>query len=217
VTVLDVRGLGVRRAGRRVLADVGLRAARGEIVALVGANGAGKSSLLAAIAGVLAPDRGAILIEGASVWGAERERLRARRALGYVPESADPPGHLTCDEVLALVAAVKAAPPLDAALRDRLGLAAIAGSRIDRMSLGQRRRAVLGAALVATPAILVLDEPDNGLDPAGAEMLVALLRERAADGAAVVIASHDEGLVDKLGARSVILDGGRVVDPSGSS
>jgi ABC-2 type transport system ATP-binding protein len=215
--VLAVRGLGVRRSGRRVLAGIDLDAAGGEIVALVGANGAGKSTLLAAIAGALAPDRGAVLVAGASVWGAERERRRARRALGYVPEAADPPGHLTGDEVVALVAAVKAAPGLDPELRARLGLATTAGTRIDRMSLGQRRRVCLGAALVGEPALLALDEPDNGLDPGGVETLVALLRERAESGAAVVIASHDAGLLDRLGARRVVLDGGHVMDPAGSS
>ena len=218
--IAEVRGLGVRRAGRRVLDAIDLSAERGEIVALVGANGAGKSTLLAAIAGVLAPDRGAVLVGGASVWGAERERRRARGSIGYVPEAADPPGHLTGEEVLALVAAVKQAAPLDAAVRARLALepdGAIARARIDRMSLGMRRRACLGAALVGEPALLVLDEPDNGLDPAGVDTLLALLRERAEAGAGVVIASHDAGLVDRLGARRVTLAGGRVVDPAGSS
>jgi ABC-type multidrug transport system ATPase subunit len=217
VSVLEVRGLGVRRGRRRVLADVSLAAARGELVALVGANGAGKSTLLGAIGGVLAPDRGAVTVDGASVWGAERDRRRARRAIGYVPEAADPPGYLTCDEVLALVAATKRAPALAPALRDRLGLDPIADVRIDRMSLGQRRRACLGAALVGDPALLVLDEPDNGLDPSGADTLVAVLRERAQAGAAVLIASHDAALVDRLGARRVHLADGRVVDPAGSS
>ncbi|HTJ44937.1 MAG TPA: ABC transporter ATP-binding protein [Kofleriaceae bacterium] len=215
--ILDVRDLGVRRGERRVLSAIDVRVERGTIAALVGANGAGKSTLLAAIAGVLAPDRGAVLVGGASVWGAERERRRARAQLGYVPEAADPPGHLTCDEVLALVAAVKRSAPIEPAVRARLGLGAIANVRIDRMSLGQRRRACLGAALVGAPALLVLDEPDNGLDPAGAETLVSLLRERAEAGAAVVIASHDAGLVEKLGARPIELAGGRVVDPAGSS
>jgi ABC-type multidrug transport system ATPase subunit len=218
--ILRASGLGVRRAGRRVLADIDLSADRGELVALVGANGAGKSSLLAAIAGVLAPDRGAVLVNGASVWGAERERRRARAALGYVPEAADPPGHLTGEEVLALVAAVKRTAPLDAAVRARLALeagGAIAHARIDRMSLGMRRRACLGAALTGSPSLLVLDEPDNGLDPGGVDTLVELLRERAQAGAAVLIASHDAGLVDRLGAGRVALAEGRVVDPAGSS
>jgi ABC-type multidrug transport system ATPase subunit len=169
---------------------------------------------------VLAPDRGAVLVGGASVWGAERERRRARRAIGYVPEAADPPGHLTGDEVLALCAAVKGSAPLDGALRGRLALdpgGAIAVARIDRMSLGMRRRACLGAALVGDPALLVLDEPDNGLDPGGVDTLVAILRERAETGVAVVIASHDASLVDRLGARRVELADGRIRDPAGSS
>jgi len=189
---------------------VSLATAAGEIVGVVGPNGAGKSTLLAAVAGVLAPDRGAVLVGGASVWGAERERRRARRALGYVPEAADPPGHLTGAEVWALVAAVKGAPPLAADLRARLGLEPLAASRVDRMSLGQRRRTCLGAALVGDPGLLVLDEPSNGLDPDGVQTLAELLAERAAAGVAVIFSSHDGGLLDRLEARRVALAAGRL-------
>ena len=208
--VLVVEDLGVRRAGRRVLDGVRLAAAAGEVVGIVGPNGAGKSTLLAAIAGVLAPDRGAVLVGGASVWGAERERRRARRTLGYVPEAADPPGHLTGAEVLALVAAIKGAPPLAADLRARLGLEPLGAARVDRMSLGQRRRTCLAAALIGDPALLVLDEPSNGLDPGGALALAGLLAERAAGGVAVIFSSHDGGLLERLGARRVALAAGRL-------
>ena len=91
---LAIDSLSVRRGGRTVLDDISLEAAAGEIVGIAGKNGCGKSTLLLCIAGVLAPHRGRIAISGASVWGTHRERLRARRALGYVPEGADPPGFL---------------------------------------------------------------------------------------------------------------------------
>jgi ABC-type multidrug transport system ATPase subunit len=202
---LEVDAIGVRRAGRRVLAALSLQVAAGEVVGVVGPNGAGKSTLLAVIAGALAPTEGAVLIERASVWGPERERRRARRMLGYVPEAADPPGHLIGDEVLALVAAIKGVPGLDRAVRTRLGIDPIAAVRIDRMSLGQRRRTCLAAALVGDPLLLVLDEPDNGLDPAGAILLAEVIRERASAGVTVVVASHDDALLDQIGARRVPL------------
>ncbi|MCE9577094.1 MAG: ATP-binding cassette domain-containing protein [Deltaproteobacteria bacterium] len=205
MTRLVVHKVGVRRAGRRVLSGLSLSVEAGEIIGIVGPNGTGKSTLLAIIAGALPPDDGAVLIDGHAVWGPQRERRKARGLLGYVPEAADPPGHLIGDEVLALVAAVKGSEPLAPAVRTRLGIDPIAAVRIDRMSLGQRRRTCLAAALVGAPALLVLDEPDNGLDPAGAILLADLIREQASAGVAVVLASHDDALLEAIGARRVPL------------
>jgi ATPase subunit of ABC transporter with duplicated ATPase domains len=106
--------------------------------------------------------------------------------------------------VIALVAAVKRAS-LAEPVRAALGIDEIAAQRVDRMSLGQRRRTCLAAALVGAPSLLVLDEPSNGLDAAAIDTLVALLGERRAAGAAVVLASHDRELLDRLGARVVEL------------
>jgi ABC-type multidrug transport system ATPase subunit len=119
---LAIDALSARRGGRVVLADVTLAVAAGEIVGIVGKNGCGKSTLLLCVAGVLAPHDGRIAISGASVWGAHRERLRARRALGYVPEGADPPGFLLRGELWALVAATRGCALPTPALCDALGL-----------------------------------------------------------------------------------------------
>lgn len=199
--VLRVAGLTVRRGGRTIVADLDLAVAPGEIVGLVGRNGCGKSTLLAAVAGVLAPHEGTIAVADASVWGSARERARARRALGYVPEGADPPGFLVGAELWALCAASRGAAPPSPALREALGLDELRATPIERMSLGQRRRACLGAALLGPPALLVLDEPDNGLDALRLDALTALLRAHAAEGGACVLASHDAALLDQLAAR----------------
>ena len=197
--ILVVDDLAVRRGGRMVLDGLSLSADAGEVVGVVGPNGAGKSTLLAVIAGVLPRDRGLVQI-GGDLAGT----VAAQHRLGYVPEAANPPGHLTCDEVIALVAAIKRASLEDAA-RAALGVDELAGQRVDRMSLGQRRRTCLAAALVGAPALLVLDEPSNGLDAGGVDTLVELLAARRAAGAAVVLASHDAELLDRLGARRVEL------------
>lgn len=198
---LVVEAVSVRRGGRVVLADVSLEVAAGEITGVVGKNGCGKSTLLMAIAGVLAPRAGRIVVSGAAVWGTHRERLRARRALGYVPEGADPPGFLRGDELWALVAATRGCPPPTPELCGALGLDELRDAPIERMSLGQRRRACLGAALLGPPDLLVLDEPDNGLDAKRLDALVALVRAHAAAGGASLCASHDAALLDQLGAR----------------
>ncbi|MDQ3340912.1 MAG: ABC transporter ATP-binding protein, partial [Myxococcota bacterium] len=97
--MLRVDSLAVRRGGRTIIEDISLAAAPAEIVGVVGKNGCGKSTLLTCIAGVLPPRDGVVEIDGASVWGSHAERTRARAALGYVPEAADPPGFMTGAEL----------------------------------------------------------------------------------------------------------------------
>ena len=199
--ILSVDQVSIRRGARVIIDDVSLAAEAGEIVGLVGKNGCGKSTLIMAIAGVLAPRSGRITVSGASMWGASRERIRARRALGYVPEGADPPGFLRGEELWAMVAAARGAPPPSQFLIDALGLDELREVALERMSLGQRRRACLGAALLGPPSLLVLDEPDNGLDVKRLAALVDLLKAHAASGGACLLASHDGALLDQLGAR----------------
>ncbi len=233
----------IKRGARVVVHQRSLEVEAGEIVGLVGANGCGKSTLLSCIAGVLAPHDGRIEIaprggtvgDGATtsgtapranVWGSARQRAIARRALGYVPEGADPPGFLRAEELWALCAASRgvAAPVVrdvgavgstadevvaagdgtwSDALVTALGLDEVASLTLDRMSLGQRRRACLGAALLGPPALLVLDEPDNGLDAQRLATLVTLVRDHAATGGATILASHDAAWLEQLGARRV--------------
>lgn len=203
---LVVERLSVKRGGRTVISGFELAVKTGEIVGLVGKNGCGKTTLLSAIAGVLAPADGRITLDGASVWGAKTERQRARHALGYVPEAADPPGFLLGSELWSLCAAARDAGPPSQALRDALGLDELRDIALERMSLGQRRRACLGAALVGPPPLLVLDEPDNGLDAKRLDAIVNLLKDHAANDGATVLASHDASLLEQLGARIVTMN-----------
>jgi ABC-type multidrug transport system ATPase subunit len=203
--ILHVERLRVKRGGRVVLDELELRAEAGEVVGIVGKNGCGKSTLLMTVAGVLAPSDGRVRIDGASVWGVARERVRARKSLGYVPEGADAPGFLLGGELWALCAASRGTEPPSSELVERLGLDELRDLALERMSLGQRRRAVLGAALLGPPKLLVLDEPDNGLDARRVDALIAVVREHAAAGNASIVATHDAALLEQLGARVVAL------------
>jgi ABC-type multidrug transport system ATPase subunit len=201
--ILVVERLTVKRGDRLVIDELALTASHGELVGIVGKNGCGKSTLLMAVAGVLAPRDGRIGIAGANVWGTTRDRVAARRALGYVPELADPPGFLLAGELWALCAAARSVGAPSAELVDRLGLDELRELALDRMSLGQRRRACIAAALLGAPALLVLDEPDNGLDARRLDALEALLRAHAAAGGAALVATHDAALLERLRARIV--------------
>jgi ABC-2 type transport system ATP-binding protein len=205
--ILAVDSLHKRYGARVVLAGASLAVAPGELVTLLGDNGTGKSTLLAIVAGVLAPDAGTITLAGQALTPARRTALRQ---LGYAPESLAAPGELALDELVHLVAALRQAPLPDHALVDRLGLTDCFAVPLAALSLGQRRRALLLCALLGPPPLLVLDEPDAGLDADGVTVLVGLLGEHAAHGGGALIVSHDPELPDRLGARRLRLKGGRV-------
>jgi ABC-type multidrug transport system ATPase subunit len=207
--VLNVEQVCKWLGGRRVVDDVSFDCVGGDAVAVMGPNGAGKSTLLAMLGGVLAPDKGAIIIDGHSIVG---RRARSRHRLGYVPEAANPPAHLRVSELLRLVSALKAAPVLDETMQERLGIDEVAHQRIGSLSLGERRRACLGAALTGAPALLVLDEPTNGLDDAGVVELASVLVERRDAGVAIIVATHDATFAASLDAKTLRLRAGRVVD-----
>lgn len=216
--VLSVEDLAVMRGRRRIISGLSLQVADGEIVALVGDNGCGKSTAMGAVAGLFRPRQGQVRIDGHDVWGPARQRQAARRALGYLPEGGEGGegsggaggvgshalGFLDGSELWALVAAARGAQPPSPELSAALGLPELAARKLGQMSLGQRRRAYLAAALLGPPRLLVLDEPDNGLDAARLDALTALLLAHRAHGA-VLLASHDPALVERLGARVVKL------------
>jgi ABC-2 type transport system ATP-binding protein len=182
-----------KRFGGRTVLDRESLSLDGGALAVTGPNGCGKSTLLRIVAGVIAADAGFVTIGGDAV-----PAPPALARIGYVPEGGDPPEHLTVRELLALVAALKRAPrPAEPAM----GAGELLHARIGSLSLGQRRRACLAAAMIGQPWLLVLDEPENGLDAAGAGELVDLLRRHVAGEGAVLLASHDEALLDAIGCR----------------
>ena len=203
--IAKLERLVVRRGGRTIIDELDLEVAPGELVGIVGKNGCGKSTLLMAVAGVLAPTDGRVVIDGASVWGVSGERIRARKALGYVPEAADPPGFLLAGELWAVCAASRGTDAPAPSLIETLGLDELREVAIERMSLGQRRRTCLAAALLGPPKLLVLDEPDNGLDGKRLDALVELLKQHASAKLGALVATHDRELLERIGARVVAL------------
>ncbi|MFF5936574.1 ATP-binding cassette domain-containing protein [Streptomyces sp. NPDC012508] len=209
--LVDVRALGVRRGRVEALRRVELKVDAGETVALMGRNGAGKSTLLNALVGIVPPTSGTALVAGHAPHRTDpREMIRH---VGLVPQ--EPRDLLYADTVGAECAAADAdtgaAPGTCRALVSEL-LPGVADDTHPRdLSEGQRLALALAVVLTGRPPLLLLDEPTRGLDYAAKARLVAHLRELAAAGHAIVLATHDVELAAELAHRVVILAGGEVV------
>jgi putative ABC transport system ATP-binding protein len=196
------------------LRGVSLEVAMGEIVAVSGPSGSGKSTLLACLAGLEEPDGGVVLVAGERMTRRpeeERAALRAR-AVGILLQSANLVEHLSVADNVRLqqhVARTRSASVAE--LLRAVGLERRARSYPDQLSGGEAARAGLAVALAANPAVLLADEPTGDVDPATEELLLALLRERAALGAGALIATHSE-VIARHADRVVRLRDGRVVD-----
>jgi len=218
VTVVSVRDLEVVLGGRRVLEGVTLDVARGEFVALVGPNGAGKTTLLRSVLGVLHPAGGTVRVRDLSP-------RRARSSIGYVPQRHEFAWDFPIDVDHAVLSGrtgllgIRRRPGVEdwrAVTRalERVGLVELRRRPVGELSGGQRQRVLVARALAVDPDLLLLDEPYTGLDLPTQELLAVLFGQLAADGHAIVMATHD-----LLGAltgcsRLVLLD--RVVVADGT-
>ncbi|MFC8196183.1 ABC transporter ATP-binding protein [Streptomyces sp. NPDC057298] len=208
-----VEGLAVRRGRTEVLHDVTLSVAPGETVALMGRNGAGKSTLLSALVGLVPPAAGTVRVGGVQPHRTAPPELVRR--VGLVPQ--EPRDLLYADTVAGECAAADtdagAGPGTCRALVSEL-LPGIGDATHPRdLSEGQRLTLALAVVLTARPPLILLDEPTRGLDYAAKSRLVTLLRSLAAEGHAIVLATHDVELAAELSHRVVILaDGEPVAD-----
>lgn len=213
--LISVRGLTLRRGRTEVLHGVDLDIAAGEFVAVVGANGAGKTSLIQALAGVIPPPRGTVLVGGLDVARADARTLTSH--VGFVFQNPEHQfiAHTVFDEVAHGLRRQhlpeEEVRERTVALLRRFGLQQRADAHPFLLSGGQKRRLSVGTALVAGAPVLVLDEPTFGQDRARADELLALLRELNSEGTTVIVVTHDMQLVTEYAHRTVVLADGRVV------
>jgi energy-coupling factor transport system ATP-binding protein len=213
--LISVRGLTLTRGRSTVLHDIDLEVQRGDFVAVVGANGAGKTSLVQAIAGVVPPPRGTVHLDGLDVGRADARTLTSR--IGFVFQNPEHQfvAHTVFDEV-AHGLRLRGLPDTEVrerteALLERFGLTAKAGTHPFLLSGGQKRRLSVGTALVAGAPVLALDEPTFGQDRARADELLGLLRELNRDGTTILVVTHDMQLVAEYADRMVVMAEGRVL------
>lgn len=206
MTAVSVRDLRKDYGSVRALRGLSLEVGAGEIYGLLGPNGAGKTTALEILEGYRAPTAGTVTVLG----GVPGHRsIRARTGILLQQSAADP--YLTVAETLRMVAGWYPDPrPIDEMLA-AAGLSDLAGSRVKRLSGGQRRRLDLAVALVGRPDLLFLDEPTTGFDPVARREAWAALRVGVDDGMTVLLSTHDleeaRALCDRIG----VVAGGRLV------
>ncbi|MCA8975436.1 MAG: ABC transporter ATP-binding protein [Planctomycetes bacterium] len=215
-TAISVQQLCVRFRGRGpsgevvALQPLDLEIERGRITGILGPNGSGKTTLLRVLAGLLRPTSGT-----ATVAGLAPGDPALQRRLAFQPAGSLPLGVLSAREYLAWVGARLGLDNRDSDARaarwlERLDLADTGRRWLRTFSTGMEKRLALAAALLGDPEILLLDEPTSGLDPFGSEAVIAILRERAAAGTTVVMASHHLLEVEELCNEVLVLYRGAV-------
>jgi len=205
---LRVRHLAKAYGRLEAVQDLSFAVHPGEVVGLLGPNGAGKTSAIECIAGLRQPDGGEILIGG--IDAASNRRL-ANRRLGIALQATGLQDQITPREAIHLFAALYVVTPEADDLLDRFGLAAKADARFATLSGGQRQRLALALAFINDPAVLILDEPTVGLDPAIRAELHEHIAAMRRDGRAILLATHDMQEAQALCDRLLVIHQGRLV------
>lgn len=207
--ILEVKNLEVRYGLKKAVDDLSFSLSPGESVGLLGANGAGKSSTLKAVLGMLRPAKGEI-----RTLGARPGSFASFEKLGFVPEEGGPPDYLNGKEYLHFISDLKNPTKRnnDSEVNELLAWFELEPKKpIRDYSKGMKRRLMLAQAFVGTPDLIILDEPLNGLDPLMIIKLRNRLNEKRDKGTALLYSSHILSEVEKCCSRALILKEGKLV------
>jgi len=214
--VISLRGVSAELGSRPVLRGIDLTVHRGEVVALLGANGSGKSTAIRTVIGQVPVSAGEI-----ELFGTERARFRDWGRVGYVPQRTTAAGGVPAT-VTEIVASGRLSRTRFGVLRradhaavrralDLVGMADRAKDSVNELSGGQHQRVLIARALAPEPELLIMDEPMAGVDLASQEVLARTLREQVAAGATVLLVLHELGPLEPLIDRAVVLRDGCVL------
>jgi ABC-2 type transport system ATP-binding protein len=210
VPVLEIDQVSKRYGDVVALQELSFQIRGGELFGFVGSNGAGKTTAMRIILGVLAADSGQVRWQGAPI------TFETRRRIGYLPEERGLYPKMRVGEQLEYLAELHgmgahAARHAAGQWIDRLGLSDRRRDEVQKLSLGNQQRVQLAAALVHDPEVLVLDEPFSGLDPVAVDLMAQVLRDSADQGVPVLFSSHQLELVERICDRVGIVADGRMV------
>lgn len=208
--MLEIRGVSKRFGAVQALDDVTFAVRPGEVFGFVGSNGAGKTSTMRIVLGVLSADRGDVAWKGSEV------DTDVRRRIGYMPEERGLYPKMKVGEQLTYLARLHGLGSAEAAVAvehwtDLLDIGHRLGDEVQKLSLGNQQRVQLAAALTHDPEVLVLDEPFSGLDPTAVEVMSEVLRSKADAGVPVIFSSHQLELVERVCDRVGIVAAGAMV------
>jgi branched-chain amino acid transport system ATP-binding protein len=212
--MLALRSLSCRYGAVRALDDVTLRVDAGEIVTLIGANGAGKSTALRAVAGLVAPESGDILFEGASIARTPAHKIAAR-GIALVPEGRAIFANLTVRENLEMGGYLRTRAEILAGLEHAFALFPRLKERLQQnagtLSGGEQQMLAIGRALMAKPRLLLLDEPSLGIAPLLVKTIYAGIDAINREGVTVLVVEQNARLALKHSRRAYVLETGRIV------
>lgn len=206
--VLQLTDVGKTIKGHPIIGQVSLKLHAGEVLALCGGNGAGKSTILRMITGVMQPSAGTIRVGGLQ-WKADRKRYAEQ--IGYMPDDYLFSQGLSAEETLTFWASLRKVSKsrVQETLRT-VGLSEVKGKPVTSFSKGMRQRLLFAQALLAKPPLLVMDEPTNGLDPFWMESFVELVRLAKQEGHAVIFSTHQLSVAEEVADSVVFLKNGRI-------
>lgn len=212
-TVVGARGLVKRYSGRSVVDGVDFDVARGECFGILGPNGAGKTTILRMLLGLTPPDTGTLRVLGHSV---PRQARQLRERVGVVPQIDNLDPDFSVAENLDTYARYFGIPRPQrerriAELLSFASLSARAGTNVENLSGGMRRRLTLARALINEPDMVVLDEPTTGLDPQARQHIWERLRGLLASGRTLIMTTHYMEEAERLCDRIAFIDGGRII------
>jgi ABC-2 type transport system ATP-binding protein len=196
----------------RAVDEISLQVSRGEVLGFLGPNGAGKSTTMKLLTGFLEPDSGSARVCSFDV---VEQPKAAKACLGYLPEGAPAYGDMTPAGFLNFIAEIRGfdgaakSKRIDSAI-ERTGLESVISQRIDTLSKGYKRRVGLAQAILHDPAVLIMDEPTDGLDPNQKHHVRELIGEMAKD-KAIIVSTHILEEVEAVCTRAVVIDRGRIV------
>ncbi len=207
-------GVSKQYAKQYAVRQIDLALETGQCIGLVGHNGAGKSTIIKLILGLIAPTQGKVSLLGKETGSKTGIAMRSR--IGYLPETVALHGSLTGKETLDFYARLKKQPlKNNSDLLARVGIAQAAHRRVGTYSKGMRQRLALAQALLGTPKVMLLDEPTTGLDPASRQMFYRIIQELKEAGTAVLLSTHALSELDGHADRIVVMkNGSKLADGS---